>query len=94
MSLFITRTGIYITLKAFPKKEVEETNLQYLYVFVEKAFLQDTVYIVATAYALLQDLTQDSATLTGWRRTKRSGDGKMIALYSPGICGLRYRSFP
>jgi hypothetical protein len=29
---------------------------------------------------LLQDLTQDSATLTGWRRTKRSGDGKMIAL--------------
>ncbi len=44
--------------------------------------------------ALLQDLTQDSATLTGWRRTKRSGDGKMIGLYSPGICGLRYRSFP
>ncbi len=43
---------------------------------------------------LLQDLTQDSATLTGWRRTKRSGDGKMIALYSPGICVLRYRSFP
>jgi hypothetical protein len=45
-------------------------------------------------YALLQDLTQDSATLTGWRRTKRSGEGKMIALYSRGICGLRYRSFP
>ncbi len=44
--------------------------------------------------ALLQDFTQDSATQTGWRRTKRSGDGKMIALYSPGICGQRYRSFP
>jgi hypothetical protein len=49
---------------------------------------------VALSGTLLQDLTQDSGTLTGWRRTKRSGDGKMIALYSPGICGLRYRSFP
>ena len=38
---------------------------------------------------LLQDLTQDSATLTGWRRTKRSGEGKMIALYGPGISLLR-----
>jgi hypothetical protein len=43
---------------------------------------------------LLQDLTQDSATLTGWRQTKRSGEGKMIALYCPGIYCLRYRSFP
>ncbi len=40
---------------------------------------------------LLQDLTQDSATLTGWRRTKRSGEGKMIALYCPGIYCLRFR---
>ncbi len=46
------------------------------------------------ATALLQDLTQDSATLTGWRRTKRSGEGKTIALYCPGIYCLRYRSFP
>ncbi len=44
--------------------------------------------------ALLQDLTQDSATLTGWRRTKRSGEGKMIALYGPGISLLRYLNFP
>ncbi len=43
---------------------------------------------------LLQDLTQDSATLTGWRRTKRSGKGKMIALYGPGISLLRYQKFP
>ncbi len=45
-------------------------------------------------HTLLQDLTQDSATLTGWRRTKRSGEGKMIALYCPGIYCLRFRSFP
>ncbi len=45
-------------------------------------------------YTLLQDLTQDSATQTGWRRTHRSGEGKMIALYGPGICSLRYWSFP
>ncbi len=37
-------------------------------------------------HTLLQDLTQDSATLTGWRRSHRSGEGKMIALYGPGIC--------
>jgi hypothetical protein len=43
---------------------------------------------------LLQDLTQVSATLTGWRRTHRSEEGKMIALFSPGICSLSYRSFP
>jgi hypothetical protein len=43
---------------------------------------------------LLQDLTQDSATLTGWRRTNRSGEGKMITQYCPGIYCLRYRSFP
>ncbi len=43
---------------------------------------------------LLQDLTQDSATLTGWRRTKRSGEGKMIAPYGPGISLLRYLNFP
>jgi hypothetical protein len=43
---------------------------------------------------LLQDLTQDSATLTGWRRTKRSGEGKMIILYGPGIFSLTFRSFP
>jgi hypothetical protein len=42
---------------------------------------------------VLQDLTQDSATLSGWRRTKRSGEGKMITLYCPGIYCLRYRSF-
>jgi hypothetical protein len=40
---------------------------------------------------LLQDLTQDSATLTGGRRTHRSGEGKMIALYGRGICSIRYR---
>ncbi len=39
---------------------------------------------------LLKDLTQDSATLTGWRRTKRSGEGKRITLYCPGIYCLRY----
>ncbi len=44
--------------------------------------------------ALLQDLTQDSAALTGWRRTKRSGEGKMIAIYGPGISLLRYLNFP
>jgi hypothetical protein len=38
---------------------------------------------------LLQNLTQDSATLTGWRRAKRSGEGKMIALYGLVICSLR-----
>ncbi len=43
---------------------------------------------------LLQDLTQDSATLTGWRRTKRSEEGKMIALNGPGISSLTDRSFP
>jgi hypothetical protein len=42
---------------------------------------------------LLQDLTQDSTTLTGWRRTKQSGEGKMIALYGPGISSFMYRSF-
>jgi hypothetical protein len=45
-------------------------------------------------FTLLQDLTQDSATLTGWRRTKRSGEGKMIALYGLGISLLRYLNFP
>ncbi len=45
-------------------------------------------------HTLLQDLTQDSATLTGWRRTKRSGEGKMIALYGLGISLLRYLNFP
>ena len=44
--------------------------------------------------AQLQDLTQVSATQTGWRRTHRSGEGKMIAFYGRGICSLRYRSFP
>jgi hypothetical protein len=44
---------------------------------------------VCNFYTLLQDLTQDSAALTGWRRTKRSGEGKMIALYDPGISLLR-----
>jgi hypothetical protein len=44
--------------------------------------------------ALLQELTQDSATLTGWRWTKRSGEGKMITLYGPGIFSLTFRSFP
>jgi hypothetical protein len=43
---------------------------------------------------LLQDLTQDSASLTGWRRTKRSGEGKIIALYDPGISLLRLLNFP
>jgi hypothetical protein len=43
---------------------------------------------------LLQGLRQDSATLTGWRRTKRSGEGKMIALNGPGISLLRYLNFP
>ncbi len=43
---------------------------------------------------LLQDLTKDSATWTGWRRTKRSGEGKINALYGPGNCYLRSRSFP
>ncbi len=32
--------------------------------------------------------------MTGWRRTHRSGEGKMIALLGRGICSLRYRSFP
>jgi hypothetical protein len=45
-------------------------------------------------HTLLQDLTQDSATLTGWRWTKRSGEGKMIALYGLGISLLRYLNFP
>jgi hypothetical protein len=58
-----------------------------MYMYVILAFL-------TREDALLQDLTQDSATLTGWRRTKRSGDGKMIALFGPGISRLRYRSFP
>ncbi len=56
-----------------------------------------SIYPCRTVYkdpSLLQDLTQDSATLTGWRRTKRSGEGKMITLYCPGIYCLRYRSFP
>ncbi len=52
------------------------------------------IYIFpGSVHTLLQDLTQDSATLTGWRRTKRSGEEKMIALYCPGIYCLRYRSF-
>jgi hypothetical protein len=42
---------------------------------------------------LLQDLTQVSATQTGWHRTHRSGEGKIIALYDPGICFLRFRIF-
>jgi hypothetical protein len=50
--------------------------------------------LAAQVTTLLQDLTKDSATLTGWRRTKRSGEGKMIALYCPEIYCLRYRSFP
>jgi hypothetical protein len=48
----------------------------------------------AKGHALLQDLTQDSATLTGWRRTKRSGEGKIIALYDLGISLLRLLNFP
>ncbi len=50
--------------------------------------------LLACYSTLLQDLTQDSATLTGWRRTHRSWEGKMIALYGPGICSLWYWSFP
>ncbi len=45
-------------------------------------------------HTLLQELTQDSATLTGWRRSHRSGEGKIIALHGPGICSFMYRSFP
>jgi hypothetical protein len=48
----------------------------------------------AAAMATIQGLTQDSASLTGWRRTHRSGEWKVIALYGPGICSLRYQSFP
>ncbi len=44
--------------------------------------------------ALLQDLTQNSATLTGGLRTKRSGKEKMMALYDPGISLLRFLNFP
>jgi len=51
---------------------------------------EDEVSVVK--YTLLQNLTQDSATLTGWRRAKRSGEGKMIALYGLGIFSLRYQS--
>jgi hypothetical protein len=47
---------------------------------------------IAMHFTLLQDLN-DSATMTGWRRTKRSGERKMIALYVPGICLLKYQSF-
>ncbi len=43
-------------------------------------------------YTLLQDLMQDSVTLTGWRWTKRSKEGKMIALFGLGIFSLRYQS--
>ncbi len=47
----------------------------------------DIPYTVTRPYA-------GSATLTRWRRTHRSGEGKMIALYGRGICSLSYRSFP
>ncbi len=36
-----------------------------------------------------EDLTQDSATLTGWHRTKRSGEGNMLVFYIPPC-----RNFP
>ncbi len=42
----------------------------------------------------LQDLTKDSVTLTGWRRSHRSGEGKIISLYGRWICFPRYRRFP
>ncbi len=35
--------------------------------------------------ALYQDLKRYSATLTGWRRSQQSGEGKMIPLSGPGI---------
>jgi hypothetical protein len=59
-----------------------------------KVFGENLRFYTSIATTLLQDLTQDSATLTGWRRTKRSGEGKMIALYGPGISLLRYLNFP
>jgi|LakMenEpi03Aug12_release.lakeMendotaPanAssembly.Ray.scaffolds.fasta_scaffold4574989_1 hypothetical protein len=47
-----------------------------------------------TYSTLLQDLTQDSATLTGWRRTIGSGKWKMIAVYGPGIFLLGLAKVP
>ena len=37
---------------------------------------------------------KDSATLTGWRRSQQSGEGKMIPLLGPGIYTPNYRAFP
>ncbi len=36
----------------------------------------------------------DSATLTGWRRSQQSGEGKMIPLLIPGIYTHKHRAFP
>ncbi len=41
-----------------------------------------------------QDLTKDSATLTGWRRSQQSGEGKMVPWLGPGIYTSKYRVFP
>jgi hypothetical protein len=74
------------------KNNIRQKRIQRSFAAVRKPvkeFLEQSVEAT-----LLQDLTQDSATLTGWRRTKRSGEGKMITLYCPGIYCLRYRSFP
>ncbi len=51
-------------------------------------------YIWARVNTLWQDLTKDSATLTGWRRSQQSGEGKMIPLLGPGIYNPKYRVFP
>ncbi len=40
---------------------------------------------LAALVALSQDLKKDSATLTGWRRSQQSGEGKMIPLLDPDI---------
>ncbi len=37
---------------------------------------------------------KDSATLTGWRRSQQSGEGKMIPLLGPSINTPKYRVSP
>ncbi len=72
----------------------ESQKLALFLLFTTEVRTQSTLTEGRLNPTLLQDLTQDSATPTGWRRTKRSGEGKMNALYGPGICYLRSRSFP
>ncbi len=51
-------------------------------------------YSISLYCTLSQDLTKDSATLTGWRRSQQSGEGKMIPLLGPGKYTPKYRVFP